>query len=105
LEPLIREVGLESVNGNKVPATISHDGIALKVLSGTFTLNADGTCGTKSVFVPPGAGETTREVKATYTKAGSKLTMQWEGAGMTTGTVEGNSFTMDNEGMVFVYRK
>jgi hypothetical protein len=47
----------------------------------------------------------TREVKATYTRQGSKLTMQWEGAGMTTGTVEGDMFTMNNEGMVFSYRK
>jgi hypothetical protein len=31
--------------------------------------------------------------------------MQWEGAGTTVGTVEGNDFTMNNEGMVFVYRK
>ena len=31
--------------------------------------------------------------------------MQWQGAGMTTGTVEGNTFTMENEGMVFVYQR
>ena len=31
--------------------------------------------------------------------------MKWQGAGLTTGTVEGNTFTMDNEGMLFVYKK
>ena len=31
--------------------------------------------------------------------------MKWQGAGMTIGTVEGDTFTMDNEGMVFVYKK
>jgi hypothetical protein len=31
--------------------------------------------------------------------------MRWDGAGMTTGSVDGNIFTMHNEGMVFVYRK
>jgi len=96
---------LVSVNGNAVPASISHDGTALQVRSGTFTLKADGTCGTKTVFVPPSGQEATREVSATYTKEGSKLTMQWQGAGRTTGTIDGNTFTMDNEGMVFVYRK
>jgi len=96
---------LVSVNGNAVPASISHDGTALQVRSGSFTIKADGTCGTKTVFVPPSGQEATRDVSATYTKEGSKLTMQWQGAGMTTGTIEGNTFTMDNEGMVFVYRK
>jgi len=96
---------LVSVNGNKVPASVSHDGTALQVRSGTFTINADGTCSTKTVFVPPSGTEAAREVNATYTKDGSKLTMQWKGAGTTTGTIEGSTFTMDNEGMVFVYRK
>ena len=96
---------LVSVNGNKVPASVSHDGTALQVRSGTFTIKADGTCSTKTVFVPPSGQETTREVSASYTKEGSKLTMKWEGAGTTTGTLAGNTFTMDNEGMVFVYRK
>jgi hypothetical protein len=96
---------LVSVNGNAVPASVSHDGTALQVRSGSFTIKADGTCSTKTVFVPPSGTEATREVSATYTKEGSKLTMQWQGAGMTTGTIEGNTFTMDNEGMVFVYKK
>ena len=96
---------LVSVNGSQVPATIDHEGTALKVQSGTFTIKADGTCSTKTVFVPPSGPEQAREVSATYTKAGPKLTMKWQGAGITTGTVEGNTFTMDNEGMQFVYRK
>jgi hypothetical protein len=97
--------GLISVNGKPVPASVSHEGATLQVRSGTFTINADGTCGTKTVFVPPSGTEIARQVSATYTKDGSKLTMQWKGAGKTVGTVQGNTFTMDNEGMVFVYRK
>jgi hypothetical protein len=96
---------LETVNGNKVPATVSHDGTALQVRSGAFTINADGTCGSRMVFVPPSGVEATREVSATYTREGPKLTMQWKDAGTTTGTLEGDTFTMDNEGMVFAYRK
>ena len=96
---------LVTVNGNQVPASVSHEGVALQVRSGTFTINSDGTCSTKTSFVPPSGPEATREVHATYTKEGSKLTMQWAGAGTTSGTIEGNTFTMNNEGMLFVYRK
>ena len=96
---------LVSVNGNPVPASVSHEGAKLQVRSGTFNINADGTCSTKTVFVPPSGSEVTREVSATYTQTGSKLTMRWKGAGTTTGTIDGNTFTMNNEGMVFVYRK
>jgi hypothetical protein len=31
--------------------------------------------------------------------------MQWQGAGSNTGTVDGKTFTMDNEGMIFAYQK
>jgi len=99
------EYVLVSVNGNDLPASVSHGGASVKVISGAFEIKADGTCRSKTVFVPPTGSEIEREVAASYTKDGSKLTMQWEGAGMTVGTVEGNTFTMDNEGMVFVYRK
>ena len=94
-----------SVNGNPLPAKITHEGAALQVRTGSFIIKADGTCSTKTVFVPPSGTEVAREVSATYTQVGSKLTMQWEGAGKTVGTIQGDTFTMDNEGMVFVYRK
>jgi len=96
---------LVSVNGDKVPAKVSHEGAVLEVRSGTFTFNADGTCGTRTCFVPPSGAEATREVSATYTREGSQLNMRWKGAGQTKGTLEGDTFTMNNEGMVFTYRK
>jgi hypothetical protein len=96
---------LVSVNGKPVPASVSHDGAVLEVRSGVFTIRADGTCSSKMVFVPPSGTEATREVSATYTMDGSKLTMQWKDAGKTVGTIDGSTFTMDNEGMVLVYRK
>ena len=96
---------LITVDGKKLPANISHDGNALQVRSGTFTINADGTCSSKMVFVPPAGSETTREVSATYTRAGSELDMQWKGAGRTTGSIDGTTFTMSNEGMTLVYTR
>ena len=99
------EYALISVDGKPVPADITHDGTALQVRSGKFTIKADGTCSTKTVFVPPSGTEVAREVSASYSKDGSKLSMQWKGAGKTVGTVEGNTFTMDNEGTTFLYKK
>ena len=96
---------LISVNGHRVPGSISHQGVALRVRSGTFIINADGTCSSKTVFVPPSGTEVTRNVTATYTRHGSKLTMKWKGAGITVGTIQENTFTMDNEGMIFIYKK
>ena len=96
---------LATVDGKPVPARVSHDGATLQVISGTFTINDDGTCKSKMVFVPPSGSEVAREVKATYTREDSRLTMKWERAGTTIGTVDGDSFTMNNEGMVLVYRR
>lgn len=97
---------LVTVNGEKVPATITHDDVKFKVSSGTFIIMANGTCISKMSFIPPGASEAvSNEVSATYKKEGSKLTMQWKGAGTTEGTLDGNSFSMDNAGMKLVYKK
>jgi len=99
---------LVTVNGKKVPATVSHEGAALQVRSGSFTINVEGTCSSKVTFVPPSGREATVETSATYSLEGLKLNtlnMQWQGAGKTTGTIEGNTFTMENEGMVFAYQK
>jgi hypothetical protein len=96
---------LESVDGKKVPCSLTHEGRTLTVGSGVFTINADGTCSSKTSFSVPGGSDAGREVKATYTRQGPTLTMKWEGAGMTTCIVEGETFTMNNEGAVFTYRK
>ncbi len=96
---------LVSVDGKQMPASISHEGATLQVRSGAFNINADGTCSSKTIFVPPSGKEITREVSATYTKDGSTLNMRWKGAGKTVGTIEGDTFTMNNEGMMFVYWK
>jgi hypothetical protein len=95
---------LVTVAGNTLPCAVAHEG-SPTVKSGVFIINSDGTCSSKITFSTPTAGEMVREVKATYTREGPKLTMKWEGAGVTLGRVEGTSFTMDNEGTIFAYRK
>lgn len=96
---------LVSVDGNPVPAKVTHGGHALEVRSGTMTFEAGSACGTRTVFVPAGGKEVVREVQATYTRHGAELKMSWKGAGKTTGTLEGDVFTLNNEGMLFVYRR
>ena len=96
---------LVTVNGSKLPARVSHGDVAIQVRSGTFTINADGTCSSKVVFGSPSGDDVTRKVNATYKREGKKLNMQWEGAGKTAGTVKGDSFTMNNEGIVFAYKR
>ncbi len=93
---------LESVDGKKVPCTVQHEGHTMTVNSGAFVIDPNGTCSSK---ISLAGRDSPIEVKASYTLEGSTLTMRWQGAGVTAGTVEGNSFTMNNEGMVFVYRK
>ncbi len=96
---------LASVDGRTVPAIIAHGGATVEIRSGRFILNADGTCNSRMVFSVGSRPEALREVNATYTREGSKLTMQWKGAGQTTGVLDGSTFTMKNEGLVYVYRR
>ena len=93
---------LATVDGKPVPCTLTHEGHTMTIKSGQFVITADGTC--RSQMVLEGFNAPI-ERSATYTQAGTKLTMKWQGFGRTEGSVEGNTFTMNNEGMVLVYRK
>jgi hypothetical protein len=96
---------LVSVDGKIVPSNLTHEGVAMIVKSGSFTFNADGSCRSLSTFSVPPHPDIQREVKASYTQQGAEFTMRWQGAGMTKGQLNGNTFTMTNEGMIFSYRK
>ncbi len=96
---------LTSVDGKAVPCALTHGGHSMTVSSGSFVIDADGTCRSKIEFKLPSGQPASKEVTATYTCNGSKLTMKWQGAGTTTGTVDGDTFTMNNEGMVFAYHR
>ena len=96
---------LVMVDGNSVPCQLTHEGVDMIVKSGSIIINADGTCRSLSTFAVPPHPDVHREVNATYTQSGAELTMFWQGAGMTKGKVDGNQFTMNNEGMIFTYRK
>lgn len=96
---------LVSVDGKPVPCVVQHGGQSPTVKSGQMVFKADGTGVGTTVFSIGSAPDNSRQVETTYTRQGAKLTLQWKGAGTTTGTLDGSTFTMDNEGMIFVYRK
>jgi len=96
---------LVSIDDKAVPCEISHEGTPMAVKSGTFTIANDGHCGSRMIFSVGSRKDMDLERKASYASVGAELTMQWEGAGMTMGSVHDNTFTMTNEGMVFSYRK
>lgn len=96
---------LHSVDGAALPARVVHGGRTVEVRSGSLTFNEDGTCLSRTRFASPSGVEVNREVVADYTRDGSQLRMKWRGAGRTLGTLEGGTFAMNNEGMIFAYRK
>ena len=97
---------LISVDGGMVPTTTLHGKQEVFVQSGTFTINSDDdTCISEVVFGPAPDRMQTRIVHATYTQKVNQLEMRWKGAGRTKGIVEGDIFTMNNEGMIFKYQK
>lgn len=96
---------LVTVDGSAVPGEVSHDGQMLRVSSGVFVISGDGTCFSRTRFVTPDGTEMTREVGAKYRVEDARLIMQWEGAGTTEGTVDGDTFVMDNHGMRFEYTR
>lgn len=96
---------LVTIDGNKIPYAPPHKGGgAPQVVSGAITLNGDGTFTSAMSYNLP-TGVASRQFSGTYTRNGSRFSLQWKGAGTTTATLEGNTFTMDNEGLLFAYEK
>jgi len=96
---------LVSVDGKAVPCTITHEGRAMGIQSGTFTITADGRCESLMVISVGSKTNINCQTHATYKLSGAELTMRWENAGWTKGHVAGDTFTMMNEGMELVYKR
>jgi hypothetical protein len=96
---------LVSMDGKPVPCTITHDGRAMGIQSGTFTITADGWCDSLMVISVGSKTNIHCQTHATYTLSGDELTMRWKNAGWTKGHVAGDTFTMMNEGMELVYQR
>jgi len=96
---------LASVDGKSVPCIINHEGPAMTVQSGTFTITTNGRI-TSVMTVPVGDRKNVRaERAAAYTVKHSELTMPWKNAGRTRGRVAGQTFTMNHEVVMHLYRR
>jgi len=93
---------LVKVDKVKIPGRVNHGGRKIMLRSGTFIIAKDSRCISKTVF---GSSKSGREVKGSYTQEGSKLNVQWWGAGGTEVTIKGDTLIMNNEGMMFIYKK
>jgi len=97
------EYRLLSIDGRAVPCFLSHQGMWMTIRGGAFRISDDGTCGSRMDVVAPNGRDVTVERCATYTRSGAKIAMRWQGFGETTGTLDGDVFSMDNEGNVYAY--
>lgn len=95
---------LASVDGISIPGNVMHGATEITISSGSFVFYDNDTCLSKTHFSAPNGRHFTREVRATVTATDGGIVMHWQGAGTTTGTIDGERFTMDNHGMIFVYR-
>jgi hypothetical protein len=96
---------LVAIDGNELPYTPSHVGGAPEIRSSTLTVDSDGTFTATMTYGMPSGDVISRDFSGTYTREGSIFSLQWTGAGRTSATLEGSTLTMDNEGMLFSYRK
>lgn len=96
---------LVSVDGKTVPCTIQHGQQAMLIESGSFTITTNRQCLSRMIITVGKQTNIVCDTKATYTLKGDSLDMLWQNGGRTQGVVAGNTFTMGNEGMTFVYRK
>lgn len=97
---------LVKVDGRPVPCAIRHESRDMNIKSGSFTITAAGQCSSRMVVSVGGSAKDATIIRqATYERSGAELTMRWNGFGQTKGTVAEGEFTMNNEGMIFTYRK
>jgi len=95
-----------SIDDNELPYTPTHQGQkGPEIISGSMTLNADGTFVFSMSYRNPSGAIGENNLEGTYTVEGSEFRLQWQGAGITLGTLDGDSFSFNNEGMVFTFQK
>jgi hypothetical protein len=96
---------LITIDGHELPYAPSHEGEqGPEIVASTFTINADGTFLMKMNY-KAGSRSSSRDFTGTYTFENSTFRFEWDNAGVTSATLEGNTFTMNNEGILFAYRK
>lgn len=96
---------LATINGNRLPFTPPNEGGAPQIESGAIALLADGSFSSTMTYRMPDGKVGNRGSSGSYTRQGSSFKLEWKGAGVTLGTLEGNTFTIDDDGLKCAYRK
>jgi hypothetical protein len=101
---------LQTVNGLALPFTLSQSGTFKEELTGeVMTLMAPGSLTIVTMFrYTEGSNVFAESVpdEGTWTVGGSTVTITWDSDGSTsTATVSGNTMTLQDIGLTFVYRR
>ncbi len=105
---------LVTVDGHAIPFTPVHPdappnaGPGPEVLASTMIMRPDGSfVMAMSYRLPPGREPLFRAMPLTgrWTGEGGAYVGNWDGAGRTPLTLSGDTLTMNNEGMLFAYKK
>ena len=100
---------LLSVHGTPLPATVESDGSTFEVLSGQFSIAANGTCNATISVRPVGGGDTEAMGNTcTWTRSGSQLQVTWTNGGTDSGTLQGDRLTLtpaDLGGLTLVFER
>ena len=101
---------LQTVNGLALPFTLAQSGVDKEELTGeVMTLMAPGSLTIVTMFrYTEGSNVFAESVpdEGTWTVDGSTVTLTWDSDGSTsTATVSGNTMTLEDIGLTFVYRR
>ena len=97
---------LVSLNGQALPTSVAEGGRQIEVVSGTLTLGSDHTVRVSTSYrLSPGAAPATNEVSGTYSIQGDALTFSYSNGGRNSGTLDGDTLRVTNEGVVWTYRR
>jgi hypothetical protein len=101
---------LQTVNGLPLPFTLPEEGVdKLELTAETITLIASGRVSMVTTFRVTDGGNVSAESvpdAGTYAVTGSTVTFMFDSDGSTpTATVNGDTMTLDDIGLTFVYRR
>ena len=96
---------LDTINGRKLPFNPLPRIAATEFSSGAITLQADGSFTSAISYRTPEGKISKRDASGSYTNAGTSFRLQYTGRGAATATLEGNTFTVNDDDMKLVYRK
>ena len=96
---------LDTINGRKLPFNPLPRISTTEFSSGAITLQADGSFVATISHRASDGKVTKRDSSGSYTKEGSSFRLEYTGRGTATATLEGNTFTVNDDDLKLVYRK